>query len=280
MRHLDALLTVIAILFGVTSVAVWQPVRSAEELLSIHMLDVGQGDAILIEAPGGNQMLIDAGPPGSLLEPLQEVLPLTDRYIDVVLITHPDADHIGGMPELLERYDVGVVITAPVGCEKELCEIVDSLTEQFEIPTRTVQLGSEIDLGNGLVFDVLWPVIESQEGDNDTSIVGVLSYGSTSVMFTGDAGAHVERYLVDTWGSLLDVDILKVGHHGSKTSSAEEFLAHTSPQYALISAAFNSRYGHPHPEVVERLTKQVDEIFETSEWGTVTLMSDGTEWFK
>ena len=277
MKLFDVTSALVLVGLLVASILVYRPV-DAPRSVELTMLDVGQGDAFLVEGVNGSQMLVDTGPPGSLLEPLQQVMGFFDRYIDVLLLTHPDADHIGGVPELLERYDIGVIVTAPADCHKELCTIIDSLASRYDIATRTVQFGSEIDLGGGLLFDVLWPVIASKKANNNTSIVGILSYGSTSVMFTGDAGANVEGYLADTWGDLLDIDVLKVGHHGSKTSTSQLFLDTTTPQYVLISAGFNNQYGHPSPEVIERIVEATEEIFETQEYGTVQLYSDGSFW--
>lgn len=276
MKILDSVLVVILLSVSFFGIDVWRV--SSEGVLRVHMLDVGQGDAFLIEAPGGQQMLIDTGPPGHLLVPLQQVMALTDRYIDIVLFTHPDADHAGSLPELLENYEVGVVVTAPAQCQKELCNTINEKIDQYGAATHVVKEGSEISLGGGVTFDVLWPVVETSEADNDTSVVGVLSYGDTDMLFTGDAGEHVERYLVNHWGDLLDVDALKVGHHGSKTSTSREFLEVVSPEIALISAGFNNQYGHPSSEVLERLIEVTNEIFETIEWGTVTLVSDGLMW--
>jgi len=220
-------------------------------------------------------MLIDTGPPGAIISALADVMPFADRTIDVLLLTHPDTDHIGGAPDILERYDVGIVVTTPTECAKELCAIIDDQIQQSGVATYQVTLGSIIDLGGGVVFDVLSPSLKGLEGNNDTSIIGRLGYGDTTMLFTGDASARIERYVASVWGTLLDVDVLKAGHHGSKTSTADELLKVTTPDIVFISAGRNNRYGHPHDDVVNRIKATDATVYGTYESGTVTLTSDG-----
>ncbi|MDP3956184.1 MAG: MBL fold metallo-hydrolase [bacterium] len=277
-KILDSIVIVACLLAGVTGVFAFSATDSYVNDVRVHMLDVGQGDAFLIESPSGAQMLIDTGPPGKLLEPLQAVMDSTDRYIDVVLLTHPDNDHTGSTPELLERYDIGVIVQSPASCGKNVCSIIDELALAYGVATTTVSFGSQINLGNGVYFDVLWPLEDAGEADNDTSIVGILSYGEADMMFTGDASRSVEEYLVGMWGASLDVEVLKVGHHGSKTATSANFLSATTPTLALISAGLNNSYGHPHADVLTRLIGATDEIIETTERGTATLYSGGIDW--
>ncbi len=245
-------------------------------VLTVAFLDVGQGDAIFIESPNGNQMLIDGGPGVAVLKPLGEMMPFYDRSIDVVIATHPDADHIGGLPEVLRRYDVETFldpgISSDTGIYKALVQSIGLAGVEYVVARR----GMTIDLGDDTKLEILFPDRDMEGADtNDASIVAKLTYGSTSFLLTGDSPQKIEKYLVSIDGKNLDVDVLKAGHHGSRTSTSAAFLGAASPDYAIISTGKNNRYGHPHKEVMELLQQFDVKVLRTDEDGTIVLKSDG-----
>lgn len=240
------------------------------------MLDIGQGDAIYIEAPNGNQMLIDGGPPKAVLSALRSVMPFYDRTIDALLVTNPDKDHIAGFIDVLERYKVGTVTLpgtdSPTGTYAELEKAVSLEKAERVVAERDMK----INLGGGAFFEILFPDRDiSGLGTNTGSIVGRLVYGQTSVMFTGDAPDEIEKYLISLDGKNLKSDILKVGHHGSRTSTSAEFVGFVSPSLALISDGKGNSYGHPHQETLETLEKFGVTVLRTDQVGTIRLVSDG-----
>lgn len=260
---------------------VWQAIWQNRQIdqLTISFLDVGQGDAIFIESPTGNQVLIDGGPAGRLAAPLAKVMPWYDRSIDLVIATHPDADHIGGLPMVFERYRVANFMEPGVKGDTGVAREVEYRVEQEGGQNFLARRGQTIDLGGGAVLQILFPDHDvSAMETNDASIVAKLIYGSTTAMLTGDSPEKIEKYLISFGSTTLDADILKLGHHGSKTSSSEEFLKAVSPQIAIISAGINNRYGHPHAEVTDRLNTLNIKTLRTEDFDhqkTITLVSDG-----
>ena len=249
--------------------------------LKVYFLDIGQGDSIFIQAPNGNQMIVDGGPPtGALERKLGEILPFWDRYIDVVLMTHPDQDHIGGLVDLLKNYKAGVFIEPGVGSDNGVYQTLENEVNAEGIHKILARRGQRINLGGGVVFDILFPDRDTTGWEtNRASIVGRLTYGNTSFLLTGDSPVEIEHYLVGLDKKLatstLASDVLKAGHHGSRTSSSEEYVREISPQYAVISAGKNNKYGHPHKEVVDLFNSLNIPILSTIEMGTIIFESDG-----
>ncbi len=237
--------------------------------LEVVFLDVGQGDAILVTSPSGRQILIDAGVNQRILRALGKEMSFFDRGIDVVLATHPDADHIGGFPAVFERFDIERVVRTEAVSETSIYEAFVSGSSEAEVVY--LSRGSVIDLGAGVYVQVLFPLEGMVAGGNDGSIVAKVIYGDTSFLLTGDAGIGVEEYVIQEEGDLLASDVLKAGHHGSRTSTSEEFVSVVSPEVSIISAGEDNYYGHPHEEVLERLSVYL----ETSKEGNITFVSDG-----
>lgn len=254
---------------------------AAEKYLQIHFLDVGQGDATLIETPDGVQVLIDGGPNGTVLRQLAERMSFFDRSIDMVIGTHPDTDHIGGLIDVFARYAIAtILVTENTGSSATARTYQDAAAyEGAEVVyART---GQVFELGASTTLRVLYP--ESDPADmesNASSIVVQLVYGDTEVLLTGDSPKRIEEYLVRTQQTGLQSDILKIGHHGSRTSTSELFLEEVGPQFAIISAAKDSRYGHPHVEVTDMLSNYAVETSRTAEEGTITFLSDGVHTWK
>lgn len=245
--------------------------------LRVSVLNVGQGDAIFIEGPTGTQMLIDGGLGHAVLRELASVMEPTDRSIDVVVESHPDADHIGGLPAVFDRYDVsyflepGMHADTPAYAALEFA--VDHEPGVHWLPARR---GMHIDLGGGAYADILFPDRDPSGLEaNDSSIGMRVVYGETSFMLTGDMPADIEEWLVELDGERLESDVLKAGHHGSKTSTSNAWLAAVQPSIVAISAGEDNSYGHPHAEVTDRIREDGAEIVSTIEDGTITFISDG-----
>lgn len=256
--------------------------RSAEEkdgLLKVYFLDIGQGDAEFIQAPNGTQVLIDGGPDNSVVSRLSEVMSFYDHDIDVVVASHPHSDHIAGLVDVLERYDVETIIQAGESYESAQFKAWSVAVANEQAQNIDATAGTQIDLGSGATLTILHPfasvVGTATDEPHDDVVVTLLTYGKTKVLFTGDMEKDVETKLVERFGALLDADVLKIGHHGSKTSSSETFLAQVSPRTAVISVGAKNRYHHPSPDVTTRLEKFGVPYYRTDIDGTVKLESDG-----
>ncbi len=219
---------------------------------SVSFLDVGQGDAILIESSNGNQILVDSGRGEQIISQLGEVMQFGDKHIDVLLASHYDADHIGGFDDVLAQYSSDTLIVN--GAEpttqtaKRLLDIVNEKDMSLQIASR----GTTIDLGAGVIVRVLYPYANATKG-NDGSIIMKVYTPNKTYMLTGDAPQKTENIVVGLEGDRLKSDVLKIGHHGSKTSSSNLFLRTVDPDIGIISAGLDNQYGHPHPDVMARL---------------------------
>lgn len=246
-------------------------------LLYVYFLDIGQGDAVYVKSPSGHDMLIDASPGKIILERLAGVMPWYDREIDFVVETHPDIDHIGGMPMVLERYRVNYFLEPGIDSKNSIDNEIHKILKEKNIPDILARRGMDIDLGGGVIFHILYPDkdVSGLKNTNEASIVGQIKYGSTTIMLTGDSPKKIENYLIKIDGDNLKSDVLKAGHHGSRTSSGENFVKMVSPEYVVISAGKKNRYGHPNIEVLKIFEKLDIKILQTSMLGTVEFISDG-----
>src|SRR3989344_3248280 len=253
--------------------------------LEVTFFDVGQGDAAFIETPERQQILIDGGPSSVILEKLGKEMPFWDRTIDWIILTHPEKDHLAGLLEVLKSYKVeNILWTGVVRDTAEFTEWQKLIKEEgakifiAEAGVRILGGPTSLQIWGGADLGVLYP-FESLEGkemkdSNDTSIIVKLIFGKISFLFTGDASQSVERRLVLGLAKHnLDAEVLKVGHHGSKTSTSGEFVEAVSPEIAVISAGRNNSYGHPHQEVLDNLAGV--NIFRTDLSGDIKIISDG-----
>ena len=247
-----------------------------DSLLRVWFLDVGQGDSALIQAPDLQQILIDGGPGKQVLRALGAVLPLWDNTIDTVVLTHADSDHSAGLLNVLDRYTVTRIIDPGVSSDGELYKELRRQADYKHIQWIYARAGQVVDLGGGVVLRILFP--DRNVSDVETnigSVVARLEYGKTSFLFMGDSPKNIEDYLVAVRENYLHADVLKVGHHGSHTSTGQDFLNAVSPLYAVISAGKDNKFGHPHKEVVDELLAGHISILETFASGTIVFVSDG-----
>ncbi|MEX0918071.1 MAG: MBL fold metallo-hydrolase [Candidatus Paceibacterota bacterium] len=263
---------------AVCAALVWSVpyLTSAEgEMFTVTFLDVGQGDAILIETPDGVEVLIDGGRNRGVLAELARALGPFDRTIDMVVATHPDADHIGGLVPVLERYDVSTVLLTANESDTAVNDAFRTGVTGENAEVVYARAGQEFALGASTTMSVLFPTTDPTHMEsNASSIVVRISYGETDILLTGDAPSSVERQLVDTYGASLKSEVLKAGHHGSRTSSDRGFVEVVAPVYGVISAGADNSYGHPHEEVLDTLALFDVEVLSTKD-GAIELESDG-----
>ena len=261
---------------------VWIPVlNQTSGSLKVVFADVGQGDMTAITTPAGHRIVVDGGPdPQRAAEVLGVEIPFWDRDVDLIVLTHPHSDHISGLNETLRRYDVKSVLERRQEFEgAEYAAWID-LVEAEGAATLDAVPGLNLSFPDGVVVEVLGPPTElltGTESDVDNgSVVVRVAYGERSFIVTGDLFSEGEAWLVDS-AQRLPTDVLRVAHHGSRTSSTQAFLDAVNPGAAVISVGSDNRFGHPDPEVVERLKSIVQEsqVFSTAESGSITFETDG-----
>ncbi len=244
--------------------------------LHVYFLDVGQGDAILVVTPDGRQILVDGGPsPTALLNQLGAVLPFWDRSLDLVVLTHPDSDHITGLIPLLTRYRVRQVLDTPLSDDATLAESWLGGLAQAGVQRTYAQRGMRLLAGDAqltVLHPGPTPLTGTASDDNNNAIVLRVDYGRTSLLLTGDAEREAEAELMAA-GLPLAADVLKAGHHGSNGSSSAEFIAAAAPQIAIIQVGAGNDFGHPHPAVLERLAGV--KVLRTDLHGRIEIVSDG-----
>lgn len=272
-----------ALAFGLllldTRKSVMQVVQpSSHGELRMWVFSIGQGDAILLEMPDGKQVLIDGGPNADVVSKLGEVLPPWDRSIDAMFVSHPHADHYMGLLGVLDAYEVNAVYVSGAVSH-------DSTYQAFD--TRATSEGgvyapvshSQIFSFDEVTIEVLAPEVPFTEGTspkdlNDASLVLKVTYGETTILLTGDAGVEIEQAIEDEVGK---IDVLKVGHHGSATSSDAGFLAAIQPDVAIISAGVGNSYNLPQPGVVARYQEAGIPLYRTDTQGDILMISSGKE---
>jgi len=261
------------------AIVAWLALRQLpDDRLHVYFLDVGQGDAILVQTPDGRQILIDGGPnPTALLSELSAVLPFWDRSLDLVVLTHPDGDHLTGLLAVLDRYQVGRVLDTSQTDAAPLAAAWRERLTKGNIPRTIALRGMRIPLGD-VMLTVLHPGSKPLTGtasdENNNSIVLRIDYGPTSLLLTGDAESEAEADMLKA-GLPLQADLLKIGHHGSNGSSSAPFLMAVAPREAAIPVGAENSFGHPAREVLKRLTDARAEILRTDTNGRIEAVSDG-----
>lgn len=245
-----------------------------KDKLQVSFLDIGQGDATLIETPNGMQTIIDTGANGKILEELNKKISFFDQTLDAVILTHPDLDHIGGTVDLFNSYEIPILIFATSTKQTDATEEIEKINvERREVSSDDIIM---LDANKNIYLEVLHPDDSYISVDsNDQSIVARLVFNEICFILTGDASKEVEMKLIEKYSTQLDCEVLKVGHHGSHTSTEEKFVGFVSPDYAIISAGKDNKFGHPHQETIDTLSKFNIQIKNTAESGTITFVSDG-----
>lgn len=244
--------------------------------LEVVFFDIGEGDSIFIETPYHHQILIDGGPDSAVLEKLGREMPFWDRTLDLVILTHPEKDHLGGLIEVLKSYKIkNILWTGVVADSLQYKEWLRRL-ELEKAQIKITKAGQKIKAGP-ISMGILHPFdnLENQKikNLNNTSIIARLIFQDNSFLFTADIFQDKEREII-TQEIPLNSNLLKVAHHGSKTSTSQEFLEAVSPEIAVISVGKNN-YGHPHQEVLERLTAENISLLRTDRNGDIKIISDG-----
>lgn len=242
---------------------------SSKDILQVHYIDVGQGDCTLLLC-GEQSMLIDAGPDGAGTTVQYYLKALGIDTLDYVIITHPDADHIGGMDVILTKFECKNIIMMSGESDTSAYRDVCSVLEYKNHNTISPEVGSVYKLGKATVT-ILGPV-EVTAQDNDNSVISLVEYGSTSFLFTGDAEQKGEEVLIS---NNIKADVYQAGHHGSETSSSESLLDAVNPEYVVISCGKGNAYGHPHENILKRFKNRGINVFRTDEQGTIIATSDG-----
>lgn len=245
---------------------------AAVEVLRVHFIDVGQGDSTFMELPGGETMLIDAGESEYGSAVANYIKNLGYDTLTYVVGTHPHSDHIGGLEEIIRSFNVGSVYMPKVSSNTETFEDLLIAVKEKGLTVNTAKKDVLIIEKENLRAEILSPVMEEYSNLNNYSAVVMLTYGNNKFLFTGDAEALVEEELLGD----LSCDVLKVGHHGSSTSSSDSFLKAARPEYAVISCGKDNKYGHPHSEVLSRILDVGASVLRTDISGNIVIESDGS----
>jgi len=255
-------------------------IQTPDDVLTVVFFDVGQGDALFIEAPNGRQILIDGGPSRAVVRELGRYMPFWDRSIDVVIATHPDRDHINGLIDVMNMYEVGAIAYSGVVRDTDLYSRWRAQIQRHDGVSMALRAGHRIELSPSVYFEVLFPLPElnvARMEPNHGSIIGRLVYGETAFLLSGDAPKEIEAYVSTQHTTRLASDVVKVGHHGSNTSTALPWIGWSDPDYAVISAGRDNPYGHPDQSVVDRLRRFHVEILQTAKDGSIVFESDGEQ---
>lgn len=280
-RKLLSLFLLLAILLSFTGCGSLVPDTGADlavpadgKTLTVSFLDVGQGDSIFIELPDGDTMLIDASEADQAEGIIDYIQDRGHDTLDYVVATHPHADHIGGMATVLKAFTVGEIWMPDADSDTQTYERLLETVEEKKIPLKVAAAGKSILSTDSLSIDIIAPCSAEYDDLNDYSAVISLTYGKTRFIFTGDAEAHSEEEILES-GVSLSADVLKIGHHGSSTSSSEAFVKAVDPKWGIISCGEGNSYGHPHKETLDLAEKLGIELLRTDLLGTIVMTSDG-----
>ncbi|BBF45113.1 late competence protein comeC, DNA transport [Lachnospiraceae bacterium KM106-2] len=271
MKQLKRIFSIMMLTIMVTVTSIPMEANAATKLL-VHFIDVGQGDAILVQY-GSSYSLIDTGVEKKYSQLSTYLKKIKVKKITNLVVTHPDADHMGGADLVIKNYGVkNIYMTNYSSNSGEYKEMISAI-KKYKVKRVNVKKGSKISFG-GLKANVL-SADTSLRDSNESSIVLKLTHGKKSFLFTGDISAKVENKIAAAYD--VNVDVLKVSHHGSSYSSAVSFIKETSPQYSIVSVGANNNYGHPNGNVVNRLNKYSKTVYRTDKKGTIVITSTGSK---
>ncbi|MDD5567342.1 MAG: ComEC/Rec2 family competence protein [Patescibacteria group bacterium] len=268
------IITIISAASVLTGILFYIIFNSDSDEYQVVFFDVGQGDSILIDGPENFQILIDGGPDNTVIQKLGQYLPFYDRTIELVILTHPDADHVTGLVEVLERYRVKTIMDTEVLATNDAYARLRELIRQKSIEEIIGQQGKELRIPGGGDLKVLYPV-ENVSGRefkdiNSTSLVARFEVGQHSFLFTGDLPKEGEGELISTRQS-LKADVLKVGHHGSKYSTSPAFVKAIDPAIAVIQVGEKNHFGHPDKSILELLSDYGSQVVRTDQAGDILI---------
>jgi len=265
---------------GLAAVTIYQLIRFSDKKLHVVICDVGQGDAIFIRTPTGDDILVDGGPDNSVLNCLASHMPFWDRSLEVVFLTHPDADHITGLVSVLKSYHVNQINREPKENPTLIDKEFESTVHAEQVPVRMVETGDHFSLDDGISIHVLWPshsmslTADGPTPSNNYSIIDELQYRGFSLLLTGD----IDTADLDAISPQIGrVSILKMPHHGSKTGSDATTFQYIHPDLAVISVGKDNRYGLPSPSVLSILNQDHIPYLRTDEGGEIEIISDGNK---
>lgn len=242
--------------------------------LTVHFLDVGQADCILIQSPAGRNMLIDAGNKSDAQTIIRYLKGQGVRRLEVVVGTHPHADHIGSMDQIINNFVIGRVYLPKVSVNTRTFADLLTAIKHKGLKVTTARAGVDIPLDPALKLRILGPNSATYPNLNDYSAVIKLTYNRVSFLFTGDAEKNAEMELIRA-GADLQADVLKVGHHGSSSSTSPAFLKKVAPRYAVLSYGLENTYGHPAPAILKRLADHKITVYHTAKHGSIVIRTDG-----
>ncbi len=263
----------------VANTILWLSVNNTKDKnFVVTFYSVGQGDSALIRTPAGYNILVDGGPNNKISDYLNRDLPINDRDLDLVILTHPHSDHVFGLINVLKDFKVKKVLTSnSMNTSAEFNLWTDTIKNEG-IELKYVKATESISFSDGVTFKFNWPDSEQPfKGDdlNEASVVFTLSYKDLDILMMGDADSQVQPYI----GDISSVEVLKVPHHGAKTSMADSFINQLKPEIAVISVGEGNRYSHPRPETLDQLEKVGSKVLRTDKNGTVKIVSDGQRWY-
>ncbi len=281
-KHKIKIGIIFVVFLGVINFYLWQFILSSGQIegknVEVVFFDVGQGDGFLVKMPKSNQMLIDGGPSNDFAGKVAREMPFFDREIEMMVLTHPDKDHITGFFEIFKEFEVERVLIPKLEGEIKEKKLYSNFFEAAKKEGSEIifaKQGQKISFPGGVYFFILWPEKDFSSNDtNDFSIVGKLIFGKTRFLFTGDVSEKIEKNIIED-GFRVESNVLKISHHGSRFSTSDIFLKKIMPNFAIISVGKNS-YGHPTKEVLERLKKYDIKTLRTDEKGDIKIITDGS----
>ncbi len=266
------------------TISVWLAVASVDSNLHIIACNVGQGDAILIQK-NTTQVLIDGGPNSSVMDCLGKYMPFWDRQIELVILTHPEADHYSGLIEVFKKYKVNYFGQNNTNSSSQGYGVLEKVVGGSG--TQDLKLSKGISLGVGMIYlDILNPVGDNKDlitnkqtrGTNDNGVVALLRYAQFTALFTADVENEVSDELSEN-PKIQNLDYIKVNHHGSKNGLSEKLLQAGMPKTAIISVGEKNSYGHPHMEIINLLSKYNVDVLRTSDHGNINVVSNGVNFW-